>query len=96
MGHFLFFKFIVTVHVNLWWRDCPQSGAAHRTGLRTTPKAGWEDTNTWNLLCSGAFASMLQELKSGLKDMSYSYCHSYPIAQSFIQDPEAYGTASLS
>ncbi|PKI66944.1 hypothetical protein CRG98_012707 [Punica granatum] len=54
-----------------------------------------EDTNTWTVMYNEALESMSKELKSELKDMSYSYSHTYPLIHGFIQDPASNGTASF-
>ncbi|PKI77542.1 hypothetical protein CRG98_002148 [Punica granatum] len=51
-----------------------------------------EDTNTWTVMYKEALESMSQELKSEVKDMSYSYSHTYPLIHGFIQDPASNGS----
>jgi phospholipase/lecithinase/hemolysin len=51
-----------------------------------------EEINYWIIKHNEGLVSMLQELKSDLKDIYYSYFDTYTVLLSLIQKPAAYGT----
>lgn len=50
-----------------------------------------EETNNLSVKYNEALTSMLQRLKSELKDINYSYINTYSVLQNFIQKPSTYG-----
>ena len=50
-----------------------------------------EEVNHWSVKYNEGLKSMLQGLKSELKDIKYSYFDTYSVLLSFIQNPTAYG-----
>jgi hypothetical protein len=50
-----------------------------------------EETNSLSVKYNEALTSMLQGLKSELKDINYSYINTYSVFQNFIQKPSTYG-----
>lgn len=50
-----------------------------------------EEINYWSVKYNEGLVSMLQELKSDLKDIYYSYLDTYRVLLSLIQTPAAYG-----
>ncbi|XP_059442635.1 GDSL esterase/lipase At5g55050-like [Corylus avellana] len=50
-----------------------------------------EETNNLSVKYNQALTSMLQGLKSELKDINYSYINTYSLLQNFIQKPSTYG-----
>jgi hypothetical protein len=54
-----------------------------------------EEINYWIIKHNEGLVSMLQELKSDLKDIYYSYFDTYTVLLSLIQKPAAYGTTYI-
>ncbi|GMY31211.1 GDSL esterase/lipase At5g55050-like [Fagus crenata] len=54
-----------------------------------------EEVNHWSVKYNEGLKSMLQGLKSELKDIKYSYFDTYSVLLSFIQNPTAYGFAEV-
>ena len=50
-----------------------------------------EEMNYWSFKYNEGLISMLQELKSDLKDIHYSYFDTYTVLLDFIQRPAVYG-----
>nr|POF21272.1 gdsl esterase/lipase [Quercus suber] len=50
-----------------------------------------EEINFWSIKYNIGLISMLQELKSDLKDIHYSYFDTYKVLLDFIQRPATYG-----
>ncbi|KAK4752490.1 hypothetical protein SAY87_021288 [Trapa incisa] len=69
----------------------PPIGCCPSQRIKNTTRGCREDSNTWSLFFNDALTSLLQELKSELGNMTYSYGHSYPIVKSFIENPSAHG-----
>nr|DAD20455.1 TPA_asm: hypothetical protein HUJ06_021918 [Nelumbo nucifera] len=66
---------------------CPSQRNQNQTG------ECHEQANYWSLKYNQGFISLLQELKSELKDMNYSFFDTYTLLLNFIQKPAAYGTS---
>ncbi|XP_010244496.1 PREDICTED: GDSL esterase/lipase At5g55050-like [Nelumbo nucifera] len=64
---------------------CPSQRNQNQTG------ECHEQANYWSLKYNQGFISLLQELKSELKDMNYSFFDTYTLLLNFIQKPAAYG-----
>ncbi|OWM86168.1 hypothetical protein CDL15_Pgr010992 [Punica granatum] len=69
----------------------PPVGCCPAQRIQNETRGCREDTNTWTVMYNEALESMSKELKSELKDMSYSYSHTYPLIHGFIQDPASNG-----
>ncbi|XP_031403831.1 GDSL esterase/lipase At5g55050-like isoform X2 [Punica granatum] len=69
----------------------PPVGCCPAQRIQNETRGCREDTNTWTVMYKEALESMSQELKSEVKDMSYSYSHTYPLIHGFIQDPASNG-----
>ncbi|KAK3025561.1 hypothetical protein RJ639_041039 [Escallonia herrerae] len=68
---------------------CPSQRKQNKTGNCN------EEANFWATKYNEGLKSMLQGLKSELKDINYSYLDTYSIFHDFIQNPATYGFTEL-
>ncbi|KAK2990031.1 hypothetical protein RJ640_004709 [Escallonia rubra] len=68
---------------------CPSQRKQNKTGACN------EEANFWATKYNDGLKSMLQGLKSELKDINYSYLDIYSIFHDFIQNPATYGFTEL-
>ena len=80
------------MHVNLWFLELGYLDAAQQGGGWKKNEECREEMNYCSVKYNEGLMSMLQELKSELKETYYSFSDSYKVFLDLIQRPAAYGT----
>lgn len=70
-------------------------GCAPKQRFQSTTNECNAEVNSLSKNYNQGLQSMLQDLKSELKDMHYSYLDTYSIFTNFIDNPTTYGTCNI-